>query len=92
MGSAAIVQKLQELPFRTCMHIVEKVDCQPTPSGVLVFVSGQLAADGETAHPMHYAQVFHLLAVRTWLGASFSFFFRFSGSESSERDWGEKSG
>ena len=64
MGAQAIVAKLAELPFQTCQHIVEKVDCQPTPAGILVFVDGQLAADGETAHPMRYAQVFHLIAVR----------------------------
>ena len=42
-GSAAIIQKLQSLPFQACKHHVGSLDAQPSPSGgINIFVTGRL--------------------------------------------------
>jgi hypothetical protein len=62
MGAGAISSKLNGLPFQECKHRVSTVDCQPSghAGGVLVFVSGNLALQGED-HVLKFSQMFHIL-------------------------------
>ncbi|KAJ7391955.1 Nuclear transport factor 2 [Desmophyllum pertusum] len=58
-GTAAIIKKLTELPFKTVKHVITTIDCQPTTStGVIVFVVGQLKTDNDPPHS--FSQCFHL--------------------------------
>jgi len=61
LGIASIVNKLISLPFQKVQHVVSTLDAQPTPSGLIVMVTGQLVVDDSTT-PLQYSQVFHLLA------------------------------
>jgi len=64
-GAAAIVQKLQSLPFQQVKHQMVTIDCQPTPGGgVLVMVCGNLLVDAEQM-PQKFSQVFQLLPTGT---------------------------
>ena len=71
-GTAAILQKLQSLPFQQVKHQVVTIDCQPTPGGgVLVMVCGNLLIDQEQM-PQKFSQVFQLLPTPD--GASYYIF------------------
>ena len=60
-GTAQILEKLTNLPFRKVQHQVVTIDCQPTPGGgVLVVVCGNLLVDDEQM-PQKFSQVFQLL-------------------------------
>ncbi|CAG9461719.1 unnamed protein product [Pedinophyceae sp. YPF-701] len=59
-GQQAILQKLQALPFGECKHRIVSCDAQPSVSGgILVFITGELIAEGEN-RPLRFSQVFHL--------------------------------
>ena len=61
-GTAAIVQKLVDLPFKQVQHRISTLDAQPSSpgqGGVIVMVTGELVVDGEST-TMRYSQVFHL--------------------------------
>ncbi|KAI4927826.1 Nuclear transport factor 2 [Alternaria conjuncta] len=64
-GSAAIVEKLQNLPFQQIQHRTDTVDAQPSADdGILVLVTGALLASrshlaGEDK-PMSFTQAFQL--------------------------------
>lgn len=64
MGPAAIVQKLQGLPFQKVAHQVVTCDCQPVmaaqPNGIIVFVSGNLVVD-DSPNAMKFSQTFNLM-------------------------------
>ena len=61
-GPQAIVEKLSNLSFQTVAHQVTSMDVQPTVAGgILVFVCGNLVADGEAEHPLKFSQTFHLM-------------------------------
>jgi len=59
-GKQAIMEKLVGLPMQKVAHQVETMDVQPSPSGLLVYVTGALMVDDSPA-PMKFSQVFHLL-------------------------------
>lgn len=62
-GTAAIVEKLKELPFTKVAHRISTLDAQPSsPSGggVIVMVTGELLID-EEQNTQRYSQVFHLM-------------------------------
>ncbi|KAF2076867.1 hypothetical protein CYY_001834 [Polysphondylium violaceum] len=58
-GKDAIVKHLVNLPFK---NIVRKIDMdfQPTLNGIMIFIVGTLAIDGE-AKALKYAQTFNLV-------------------------------
>ncbi|RYO15703.1 hypothetical protein AA0111_g11636 [Alternaria arborescens] len=59
-GSAAIVEKLQNLPFQEIQHRTDTVDAQPSADdGILVLVTGALLLAGESK-PMSFTQAFQL--------------------------------
>ncbi|KAI8937189.1 Nuclear transport factor 2 [Plenodomus lindquistii] len=59
-GSAAIVEKLQNLPFQQIQHRTDTVDAQPSAEdGILVLVTGALLLGGEDK-PMSFTQAFQL--------------------------------
>jgi Nuclear transport factor 2 (NTF2) domain len=58
-GVAAIIDKFSS--FGNIQHQIKSFDAQPTPTGILCFVSGDLFIDGGE-NPVKFAQVFHLLA------------------------------
>ncbi|KAK3269101.1 nuclear transport factor 2 [Cymbomonas tetramitiformis] len=59
-GTAAIMEKLANLPFNQCLHTIVTQDAQPTHAGILVFVSGEIRIEGEE-HMMKFSEVFHLM-------------------------------
>ncbi|OAL49491.1 nuclear transport factor 2 [Pyrenochaeta sp. DS3sAY3a] len=59
-GSAAIVEKLQNLPFQQIQHRTDTIDAQPSAEdGILVLVTGALLLGGEDK-PMSFTQAFQL--------------------------------
>ena len=43
-------------------HKVTTTDSQPTPGGgILTFITGDLAVDGNVTTPLKFAQTFHLM-------------------------------
>ncbi|CRG86061.1 Nuclear transport factor 2 [Talaromyces islandicus] len=62
LGTAAIIEKLTELPFQKVQHRVATLDAQPSneQGGILVLVTGALLVD-EEQNPMNYTQTFQLL-------------------------------
>jgi len=73
-GRDNVVKKLTSLTFQTVKHAITTIDCQPTPnSGVVVFVCGNLAVDGNTETPLKFAQTFQLFPVPNQPGAFFVF-------------------
>ncbi|EED19177.1 nuclear transport factor NTF-2, putative [Talaromyces stipitatus ATCC 10500] len=62
LGTAAIIEKLTELPFQKVQHQVATLDAQPSSEsgGILVLVTGALLVD-EEQKPMNYTQAFQLL-------------------------------
>ena len=64
-GRDKIVGKLTTLNFQTVKHQLTTVDAQPTTgSGIIVFVSGNLAVDGADT-PLKFSQAFTLLPIGT---------------------------
>jgi len=62
MGMQSIMTKLTTLQFQTVQHQTTTIDCQPAPNnGVMVFVTGNLAVDGNTTTPLKFAQTFLLM-------------------------------
>ncbi|KAG7653929.1 Nuclear transport factor 2 eukaryote [Arabidopsis suecica] len=66
-GVENISNKLKQLPFDQCRHLISTVDSQPSSiaggcGGILVFVSGSLQLQGED-HPLRFSQTFHLIPV-----------------------------
>ncbi|KAF9549139.1 Nuclear transport factor 2 [Mortierella hygrophila] len=59
LGSAAIVEKLSALPLDGLVHKISTQDVQPLVDGLLITVTGQLLAGGET-NPQFFTQTFHL--------------------------------
>ncbi|KAF1920712.1 hypothetical protein BDU57DRAFT_437950, partial [Ampelomyces quisqualis] len=60
LGVAAIVEKLQNLPFQQIQHRTDTVDAQPVgEDGVLVLVTGALLVEG-SEKPMSFTQTFQL--------------------------------
>ncbi|KAL8862065.1 MAG: hypothetical protein Q9178_001520 [Gyalolechia marmorata] len=62
VGTAAIVEKLTNLPFQKVKHQLTTLDAQPSSAegGIIVMVTGALMVD-EEQRPMNYTQVFQLL-------------------------------
>jgi len=61
-GMTAIMQKLTTLNFQTVLHIPKTVDCHPGINGaIVVFVTGNLAVDGNVTTPLMYSQTFTLV-------------------------------
>jgi hypothetical protein len=59
-GTAAIVEKLQNLPFQQIQHRTDTVDAQPSADdGIMVLVTGALMLGGESK-PMSFTQAFQL--------------------------------
>ncbi|KAK3842115.1 MAG: hypothetical protein J3R72DRAFT_443686 [Linnemannia gamsii] len=61
LGDQAIVEKLAALPLDGLRHEVSTKDAQPAANGILILVSGQLLAGGET-NPQFFTQTFLLQA------------------------------
>jgi len=62
MGMQAIMTKLTTLSFQTVQHSTTSVDCQPTSfNGIIVFVTGNLAVDGNLTTPLKFGQSFVLM-------------------------------
>ncbi|KAI5656839.1 hypothetical protein M9H77_25632 [Catharanthus roseus] len=68
-GTEDITNKLIQLPFEQCHHLISTIDVQPssatdtataTAGGILIFVSGSLQLLGED-HPLRFSQMFHLI-------------------------------
>ncbi|WZZ11278.1 hypothetical protein YC2023_097199 [Brassica napus] len=64
-GVEDIFNKLKQLPFDQCRHLISTVDSQPSSmaggcGGILVFVSGSIQLHGED-HPLRFSQVLTLL-------------------------------
>ncbi|KAH7088086.1 hypothetical protein FB567DRAFT_331161 [Paraphoma chrysanthemicola] len=60
LGTAAIVEKLQNLPFQQIQHRTDTIDTQPVgEEGVLVLVTGALLVEGSD-RPMGFTQSFQL--------------------------------
>ncbi|KAI3437346.1 NTF2 domain-containing protein [Psidium guajava] len=61
VGAQAIAEKLSQLPFDQCQHLISTVDSQPSSAGgIVVFVSGSLRLPGEE-HLLRFSQMFHLI-------------------------------
>jgi len=61
-GMQNIMQKLTTLNFQTVQHIPKTVDCHPGINGaIVVFVTGQLAVDGNVTTPLMFSQTFTLV-------------------------------
>ncbi|KAG0291460.1 Nuclear transport factor 2 [Linnemannia gamsii] len=58
-GADAVVEKLASLPLDGLRHNVSTMDAQPADGGVLVLVTGQLLASGES-NPQFFTQNFLL--------------------------------
>ncbi|PSN66758.1 putative nuclear transport factor 2 [Corynespora cassiicola Philippines] len=59
-GQAAILEKLQNLPFQQVVHRTDTIDAQPSADdGILVLVTGALQVDGQEK-PMSFTQSFQL--------------------------------
>ncbi|KAF2191104.1 nuclear transport factor 2 [Zopfia rhizophila CBS 207.26] len=60
LGTAAIIEKLQNLPFQQVQHRSDTIDAQPSAEdGILVLVTGALMVEGQE-RPMSYTQAFQL--------------------------------
>jgi hypothetical protein len=60
MGTAAILEKLQNLPFQQVQHRTDTIDAQPSgDDGILVLVTGALLVEGSD-RPMSFTQAFNL--------------------------------
>ncbi|KAH7049013.1 nuclear transport factor Nxt2 [Linnemannia elongata] len=59
LGDAAIVEKLTGLPLDGLVHKISTQDVQPLDGGLLITVTGQLLAGGET-NAQFFTQTFHL--------------------------------
>ncbi|KAF9991090.1 Nuclear transport factor 2 [Mortierella antarctica] len=59
VGDAAIVEKLSSLPLDGLRHNISTQDAQPVNDGILINVTGQLLASGES-NPQFFCQTFHL--------------------------------
>ena len=61
-GVAAIIEKLQELPFGKVDHQVATTDAQPSgdDGGIVIMVTGGLLTERED-RPKPYVQIFRLL-------------------------------
>ncbi|KAF8931131.1 Nuclear transport factor 2 [Haplosporangium gracile] len=59
LGDAAIVEKLSGLPLDGLVHKIATQDIQPIDGGLLITVTGQLLAGGET-NAQFFTQTFHL--------------------------------
>ncbi|KAJ4313796.1 Nuclear transport factor 2 [Neodidymelliopsis sp. IMI 364377] len=60
LGTSAIVEKLQNLPFQQVQHRTDTLDAQPSgQNGVLVLVTGALLVEG-SERPMSFTQAFNL--------------------------------
>ncbi|KAJ2076990.1 Nuclear transport factor 2 [Coemansia sp. RSA 988] len=62
-GTANIIKKLEELPFRKIAHKVTTIDTQPSLPGsnaIVIAVTGQVLIDEET-RPQQFMQVFQLV-------------------------------
>lgn len=61
MGQGLIQQKISNLPFQQCKHVIGTVDSQPSVSGgTAVFVSGSLQL-GDQEHSLRFSQMFILM-------------------------------
>ncbi|XP_030457040.2 nuclear transport factor 2B [Syzygium oleosum] len=64
VGVHDITEKLSQLPFDQCQHLISSIDSQPYSTngtaGIVVFVSGSLRLPGEE-HPLRFSQMFHLI-------------------------------
>lgn len=61
LGMQSIMTKLTTLKFQTVQHQPTTIDAQPTlNNGIVVFVTGNLAVDGNVSTPLKYAQTFCL--------------------------------
>ncbi|KAF2793961.1 NTF2-like protein [Melanomma pulvis-pyrius CBS 109.77] len=61
-GTAAIIDKLQNLPFQQVVHRMATLDSQPAHLGegsILVLVTGELQVDGQEK-PLSFTQSFQL--------------------------------
>ncbi|KAI5451929.1 Nuclear transport factor 2 [Naganishia albida] len=64
MGTQAIIEKINSLPFESVQHRVSMIDAQPssaTVASLIVLVTGHLVVDGNTEAPMPYSQMFQLV-------------------------------
>ncbi|PSR97401.1 nuclear transport factor 2 [Coniella lustricola] len=63
IGVAAIVEKLNSLPFQSVKHETSTIDPMPgvDNSGVLIQVTGAIIVDGDAEKPFKFAQTFHLV-------------------------------
>ncbi|KAF2205998.1 putative nuclear transport factor 2 [Delitschia confertaspora ATCC 74209] len=61
LGSANILEKLQNLPFQKVEHRHDTIDAQPGPEegSIIVMVTGALMVEGSD-RPMSFTQVFQL--------------------------------
>ncbi|KAF9563158.1 Nuclear transport factor 2 [Mortierella alpina] len=59
MGASAIVEKLAALPLDGLRHNISTQDAQPLADGILINVTGQLLASGES-NPQFFCQTFYL--------------------------------
>ncbi|CAO3564449.1 unnamed protein product [Mortierella alpina] len=59
LGDAPIVEKLTSLPLDGLRHSISTQDVQPLDGGLLISVTGQLLAGGES-NPQFFCQTFHL--------------------------------
>ncbi|KAG0261685.1 Nuclear transport factor 2 [Mortierella polycephala] len=58
-GADAIIEKLVSLPLGSLRHNVSTQDVQPIENGLLISVTGQLLAEGES-NPQFFTQTFLL--------------------------------
>uniref|UniRef100_A0A7S3FJJ0 NTF2 domain-containing protein n=1 Tax=Haptolina ericina TaxID=156174 RepID=A0A7S3FJJ0_9EUKA len=57
-GMQGIMTKLMALPFQSVQHQTTTIDSQPSESnGIVVFVTGNMAINGDAANPTKFAQV-----------------------------------
>ncbi|KAF9955849.1 Nuclear transport factor 2 [Mortierella alpina] len=59
LGAVAIVEKLASLPLDGLQHKISTQDVQPIDQGILITITGQLLAQGET-NPQFFCQTFHM--------------------------------
>ena len=66
MGIQGIMTKLTTLQFSSVAHQVTTCDSQPgKDNGILTFVTGKLAVDGNAATPLNFSQAFVLYPTAT---------------------------
>ncbi|KAF9192162.1 Nuclear transport factor 2 [Haplosporangium sp. Z 767] len=58
-GAEAIIEKLISLPLGSLRHNISTQDAQPIDNGLLISVTGQLLAEGES-NPQFFTQTFLL--------------------------------